>query len=433
MSFGGMNLGDFKKWLAIGSGVGIEIEGPHGAESLHVAAVRVRPSGARVLGGFTVEDFPHQTASAWGADCNAFLGKLRLRHAAAAVLLPRQDVIVRQLSLPGVTDKDVAAAVQFQLDGLHPYAEEDVAVSWTRLDGRGSVLVAIARRQTIERYATAFAEAGVKISSFTCSAAAIYSARRLLVASPATEILACQERNGTVEFYGESPSRPVFSASFGAVEERAAALAAAELRLPPDTIPCTYAELLGAAPALSYAAALASACSRLSLRLNLLPAEHRYVSSRAPWVSAAALGSLVLLLAGAVTAFPRYEERRYLRSLESQIAAVDPRARHAEDLDREINQARQRIQVLDHVRTHTKADMDLLSELTRILAPPTWVTQLEVSPTQVIVGGETDQAAALLRVIDGSPLFEKSEFTSPPSRSASGELFRIRSEREAGK
>ena len=53
---------ELKKWAAIGSGAGIEISGPQGSESLHIGAVRVRPAGARVLGGFTVEDFPHQPA-----------------------------------------------------------------------------------------------------------------------------------------------------------------------------------------------------------------------------------------------------------------------------------------------------------------------------------------------------------------------------------
>ena len=38
-----------KKWLAFGSGIGIEIAGPRGSESLHITAVRVRPNGARVL------------------------------------------------------------------------------------------------------------------------------------------------------------------------------------------------------------------------------------------------------------------------------------------------------------------------------------------------------------------------------------------------
>ena len=117
---------EFKRWFAFGSGVGIEITGPHAAESLRISAVRVRPTGTRVTGQLIVEDFPHQAAGVWGTDYAAFLRKLDLRSASATVLLPRQDVIVRQLSLPGVSEKDLASAVQFQTDGLHPYPEDDV-------------------------------------------------------------------------------------------------------------------------------------------------------------------------------------------------------------------------------------------------------------------------------------------------------------------
>ena len=42
-----------------------------------------------------------------------------------------------------------------------------------------------------------------------------------------------EEVNGRVELYGESPSRPLFSAAFDAAPERAIALACAELRLDP--------------------------------------------------------------------------------------------------------------------------------------------------------------------------------------------------------
>jgi len=38
---------DLRRWFAIGSGVGIEIAGQPGAESLRVVAARVRPGGAR--------------------------------------------------------------------------------------------------------------------------------------------------------------------------------------------------------------------------------------------------------------------------------------------------------------------------------------------------------------------------------------------------
>ena len=67
---------ELKKWLAFGSGIGIEIAGPHGSESLRVLAVRVRPNGARVIDQLAIEDFPHQPAGVWGTEYTAFLRKL---------------------------------------------------------------------------------------------------------------------------------------------------------------------------------------------------------------------------------------------------------------------------------------------------------------------------------------------------------------------
>ena len=100
------------------------------------------------------------------------------------------------------------------MDGLHPYSEEDVVSSWTRLEHSSTVLVAIVRADTIQRYATLFAEAGIKIAGFTCSAAVIYSALRLFGDTPPAEILAYEAGESGVEIYGESPAKPVFSAAF---------------------------------------------------------------------------------------------------------------------------------------------------------------------------------------------------------------------------
>lgn len=425
-----------RKWMAFGSGVGIEIAGARGSESLHVAAVRVRPGGARILGQMSIENFPHQPAVEWGTGYAGFLRKLGMRHVAAAVLLPRQELIVRQLALPGVSDADLPAAVQFQLDGLHPYPEEDVVASWARLRDTSTVLVAIAPRAVVDRYATLFAEAGIRIASFTCTPAAIYSALRLLGTPPPPEILAYQRANGHVEFYGESPARPLFSASFEigeAGEARAAALACAELRVEPGIELQPLERMLAATPAPPYAAALASACPRLSVPVNLLPAEQRQTSWRALWIPSVVLGVLVLLLAGALTAFPGFENRRYVRSLQAEIAKAEPGARRAAVLDREIATVRQRTMLLDEFRRRAKADMDVLGEMTRILPPATWVNMIDIGRSQVVVQGETDQAAPLLRVIDASPLFEASEFAMPPLRIQNGEVFRIRTNREAPK
>src|SRR5580704_4475151 len=241
-----------RKFLAFGSGVGIEITGRRGAETLRVCAVRVRPNGARVLGSFSIENAAQQPAAEWGQAYSGFVKKLGLSHVVATVLVPREDVILRQVNVPGVSDKDLPAAIGFQMDGLHPYAEEDVVSSWARLPGTANVLVAIARRAALERYSAWFSEAGIKVGSFTCAPAAIYSARRLFASAPPPSVLAMEEVNGRVELYGESPSHPLFSAAFDAARERAVTLACAELRLDPVIYGAearSFHALLGAEPA----------------------------------------------------------------------------------------------------------------------------------------------------------------------------------------
>jgi Tfp pilus assembly protein PilN len=429
---------DFKRWLAFGSGIGIQITGPHGSESLEIVAVRVRPSGARVVGSLTIPDFPHQPASVWGTEYAAFLRKLDLRYVAATVILPRQDVIVRPVPLLGVSSKDLPAAVEFQMDGLHPYSEDDVTSSWSRLHSHSTVLVAIARRAAIDRYATFFAEAGVKLGAFTCSAAAIYSALRLFGPPPAAEILASDHHDGRVEFYGESPSRSLFSASFDVGENesedsRATALARAELRVDPATEPKPLEEVLAGAPALPFAAALCSACPRLALKLNLLPIARRQTGSRAMWIVSGAAAALVLVAAVALVAVPVIEKRRYEKTLEGEIRKIEKRAGRAAQVDKESDAVRRRTLMLDDFRRRAKTDMDVLAELTRILPPPTWVNSLEITRNQVMITGEADKAEPLLKTLDASPLFEASEFIGAPIHSPTGEIFRIRTNRETGR
>jgi hypothetical protein len=426
--------GELRPWLAFGGGVGIEIAGPAGVESLRISAARVRPGGARELSTLTIADASHHSAGVWGTEYAAFLRKLGLSHVAAAVVLPRRDVIVRQLAMPGVSDKDLPAAIEFQMEGLHPYAEDEAVASWSRIPGTASVLIAITRRGVTERYANLFAEAGVKIGSFTCSAPVLYSALRLLrLPLPATGLLAYEATEAGVEIYGESPSRAVFSAAFEGPAERALELAASELRLDAATAPQSLDSLLGVAAALPYAAALASACAWLALPVNLLPAGRRQTGSRLLWIPSAALGVAVVLLALALAFFPRYETSQYLASLNAQIAKLAPLASRSARLDAQIATARARTLQLDEVRRRTKADMDVLAEMTRILAAPSWLNQIEITRTQVTLAGEAQQAAPLLQIIDASPLFQASEFTLAPARVNAVETFRIRTNREPGK
>jgi hypothetical protein len=432
-----MTPADFAKWLAVGTGLGIEI----GTQDLRITVVRLRPSGASVLGELTIPRFRDQAAAEWGGACTSFLQKLGASHLAATILLPRDEVTVRQISLPGVVNKDLASAVRFEIDSLNPYSEEEVAYDWARIGKTSSILIAITRRSVVERYTALFSQAGVKTSSFTFSAPTIYSAVRLFSTPPKDGFVALEPGDEGLEVYGESATRPLFSARLDQPADRVRSLAVAELRLPPETEaaqlrhqlpqPLAQPESYDASlSCLSYAAALASAGPLRPLSLNLLPSEQRRSASRLRYVPTAVLGSLVLLLLIAVVAYPSYSDRRYLEQLQAQIRILDPLARKAADADRQTANARNRAQTLDNFRLQTRQDLDALNALTHLLAPPAWLNSLQLTRDSVNITGETDQAAGLIKLLDGSPQFQGSSFSLPLQKSGGADVFSIRSSRK---
>jgi type II secretory pathway component PulL len=407
-----------RKWMAFGSGVGIEI----GPADLQVSVVRMRPSGATVLGVETIENFRGRPAAEWGRQYAEFVKKHGAGHVAAVVLVPRQEVIVRTVAFPGVKDAELGAAVGYQLDTLHPYEEDDAVLAWARLD-TVHVLVGVVRRKVFEQYMAAFSEAGVKVASFTFSAAAIRPAIRM-VDDPPVNLLSGQGTADGFEVYGESEARPVYSAVFDMEPGRAFAFAAAELRLPAGTEPVE----LGIG--LSQAAAMTSACPGLALEANLLPEEQRKSSSRLRYVPTAVLAVVLAGLCTAILAHKPYDEGVYREALEAELRTTEPLSSRVGNLDKNIEKTQKRVALLDEFRKRTRADLDLMLELTGTFPPPAYLSQLDMTRENVTVTGETEQAAPLLRVLDGSARLAGSEFITPIGRLAASEVFRIRSLRE---
>ncbi|HVX67898.1 MAG TPA: PilN domain-containing protein [Bryobacteraceae bacterium] len=434
-----MGSSGIRRLLAIGSGIGIEI----GRDDLTVIAARVRPSGARLLGAATIANFRGRAAAEWGAIYADFIKRAGAGHRPATVLLPRDEVIVRVLALPGVADRDLDSAIQLQLDTLHPFPEDQAVACWARLGKGGAVLVAIARRDVLDRYIGLFAEAGVKVAGFTFSGAVLYSAARLLNTPPAGGFLAFAGAGPDYEAYGESEAKPLFSAVFDEPVERASELASAELRLPPETQPLEIRALLpvpAGAPeefdlsrdALAYAAALAGACSRLALPVNLLPAQYRSAGTRWIYVPTAALAALVLGALAALIAIQPVEDRKYMRAIQTEIRKLEPRARQSGALDRAIQATRARTQLLDDFRRRSHFDLDAVGELTKLLQPPVFLRSLEVSRDAITLNGSAEESDSLLKTLDESKLFEGSKFTVPLTRNGKLENFRIRSLRKEG-
>src|SRR5689334_17473386 len=152
---------EVRNLLTFGTGIGVQA----GVKDLDVVVVRVRPNRIQVLGRRTIENYIERPAAEWGEEYGRFLKSLGVRHLSATVLLPRREVIVRQIALRGVSSKDIPGAIGFQLDTLHPYGNEEIEWGWSPLEF-GSVLVGIARREVVEKYHRLFTEAGIAAGSF---------------------------------------------------------------------------------------------------------------------------------------------------------------------------------------------------------------------------------------------------------------------------
>jgi len=432
-----MITGDFKKWLSIGIGVGVEVRG----KDLLVTVARVLPKEARIIASVEIPGFRERPASEWGADINKFLKDLGCAHLACTVLLPRGEIIVRQLSLPGVGRKDLEAAIRFQADSLHPYAEDEASYAWAQLPNSPVVIVGIVRREALEHYTALFVEAGVRIAAFTFSAPVAYTAARMLVSPPPEGFVVLEQHDGEWEAYGESPARPIFSATFDAPPERVLALAASELRLNPESEPVRLVDLLpepAKAPrewdpdryAVSYATALAGACPWLALSLNLLPADKRSRNSRAVYAPTVALAAILAIMLSALGAFGGMKDANYVSAVESEIARFTQEAGRVAEIDAEIERLRARRDLLREFHARTRDDLNSLLDLTYLFEPPAFLNDVRIERNSVTVTGEAPEAARLLEILDASPLFRNSEFTSPISDAGDMQRFTVRLQRE---
>ncbi len=183
---------------------------------------------------------------------------------------------------------------------------------------------------------------------------------------------------------------------------------------------------------MAYVAALAGSATLVTRIANLLAADRRASNVRKQYLLPVILGVLLLLgLVVALVVLPAINRRTYLAGLNAEIHRLEPQAQRAQSLERRIASDRAKITVLDDFKRRPQADLEILNELTRILPPQVWTNNLEIYTDNVILSGEADQAAPLLKLLDSSPLFQNSDFVLSVTRNnaAQAEQFRIKTMR----
>ena len=151
------------------------------------------------------------------------------------------------------------------------------------------------------------------------------------------------------------------------------------------------------------------------------------------FIPTVALAAALLLLAVALVAQSGFEQRRQLSRIEAELKRFEPASKKAVALRQATEVAERRIQLLDSFRGRTRADLEALDALSKLIEPPAWLQALEMDRDTVTLAGEIEQAAPLLKLLDNSPYFRDSEFTGPTGRAGKSETFRVRTAREGVK
>jgi Tfp pilus assembly protein PilN len=147
-------------------------------------------------------------------------------------------------------------------------------------------------------------------------------------------------------------------------------------------------------------------------------------------VPTAVLAGLSLVALIGMIVWPKFEDRRYLKTLEAEIARIQPAALRAAAVERETERTRARTALLDQYRGRTRADLDALNELTRLVEPPAWTNAIELTRDSARINGEAPQAAPLLKILDSSPLFRNSQMDMDQhAATGTGEMFQIHATR----
>ena len=165
-------------------------------------------------------------------------------------------------------------------------------------------------------------------------------------------------------------------------------------------------------------------------RINLLPLDQRRKPQKAYRLVNYFLMLAVLLLLLGNLALPIWQKASYAQSLETELQQAKRASAEAVEFRDKLQQAELENRFLENKKRTALQLTQIINELSLVIPDDTWISNLELRDDTVHMHGQSVASAALIPLIDASPLFRNVSFRSPvtQNRSNNTERFHISAE-----
>ena len=455
--------------------LGIFIDG----ETLRLALLSRRFNKITLIEGLSIDKFAEKPPSEIQMQIAQHLQKNKAVGCRSVLVIPRNQVVVRQIKLPIEAESNLAKVVEYQLAGMLPSDEAGVTydffVSKRKADAKAlGVTIFVVLRSVLEKALVACRAVGLKVDRIIPSNVVIGNYYLLLPrrfpASNAVFVYVNEQQAELVGFMNRSlhQSRTIqFSTDDDLFESiRTEVEAFREQAQVPDGVPLDIFLIgltdeirevetsegrlkihrISSSASLGFdlagikleglkltdyflpiTAALSGLERKNPIPVNLLPPEEHPQKSRWAWTSAYALLGINLILLLCIGLRGTVQQRIYARQLGQEVSRLEPEMKKVRSVESKLADLQRRSELLSKFRKSNSLNLGALNELSVVLPKNSYVLQFSIKDQLIEISGASEDAATLPKILDNSPYFKNAEFAAPITRDSGGkEQFRIR-------
>lgn len=182
-------------------------------------------------------------------------------------------------------------------------------------------------------------------------------------------------------------------------------------------------------PSKEYAAAYGLALAGIeknAVSINFLPENMRKRPGKLGIYMFWVLAGMLVLSLGFLSASFFLSRQMETEQMEKELGLLKNDVREIQEMKKQFFSIRDKITYINTIRMQTPPVVEMIKELTQVIPDGAWVHNFRLKDESIQIDGEADSASDLVTMIEGSRLFENTEFLSPITRNKEEkERFRI--------